>query len=239
MGILRNYFGHIFQFNEDKDAISMATDIATIAAILSEADQRDDKRDISITANSSADSDSLFTPYLVKLRNHATERATEIGLDQLGIYALRNDTLRLISRIDNAISSANLDLYSDNAGLSAMASICIHDAHEDVKAFIATLADAPQTALTMAPALAALRNTNSDDAIQTDRIWDMVDFLNHFSRAQIRDNFAALRSDLAGIVSTFDSAARDHLRAQDSASMAVITGAVVKSADTTPKPPKP
>lgn len=238
MGILRNYFGHIFQFNEDKDAISMATDVAAIAAILTAADDRDDKRDISVTANSSNDSDSLFTPYLVKLRNHATERATEIGLDALGVYALRNDTLRLISRIDNAISSANLDLYSDNAGLSAMASICIHDAHADIKTFIAGLANAPQAALEIAPALASLRNTNTDAQVQTDRMWDMVDFLNHFSRAQIRDNFATLRADLAGIVTGLDAAALAHLRAQDSASMAVITGAVVKT-DTTPKPPKP
>lgn len=238
MGILRNYFGHIFQFNEDKDAISMATDVAAIAAILTAADDRDDKRDISVTANSSNDSDSLFTPYLVKLRNHATERATEIGLDALSVYALRNDTLRLISRIDNAISSANLDLYSDNAGLSAMASICIHDAHADIKTFIAGLTNAPQAALEIAPALASLRNTNTDAQVQTDRMWDMVDFLNHFSRAQIRDNFATLRADLAGIVTALDAAALAHLRAQDSVSMAVITGAVIK-ADTTPKPPKP
>lgn len=238
MGILRNYFGHIFQFNEDKDAISMATDVAAIATILTAADDRDDKRDISVTANSSNDSDSLFTPYLVKLRNHATERATEIGLDALGVYALRNDTLRLISRIDNAISSANLDLYSDNAGLSAMASICIHDAHADIKTFIAGLANAPQAALEIAPALASLRNTNSDAQVQTDRMWDMVDFLNHFSRAQIRDNFATLRADLDSIVTALDAAALAHLRAQDSASMAVITCAVVKT-DTTPKSPKP
>ena len=238
MGILRNYFGHIFQFNEDKDAISMATTTTAIAAVLTAADERDDKRDINISANSSNDSDSLFTPYLVKLRNHAVERATEIGLGQLEIHALRNDTLRLMHRIDSAVSSANLDLYSDNAGLSVMASICIHDAHEDVKAFIASLANAPEAALSIAPALATLRNTNTDAQVEKDRMWDMVDFLNHFSRAEIRDNFANLRSELAGIVTTLDTAALNHLRTQDSASMATITGAVVKT-DNAPKPPKP
>lgn len=236
MGILRDYFGHIFQFNEDKDAISLSTDIASIAAVLQSADERDDKRNISL--NAATDSDGLFTPQLVKLRNHAVERATEIGLGAIGVASLRTDTLRLINRLDNAVSSANLDLYSDNAGLSAMASICIHDAHADVAAYIANIANAPQAALEIAPALAALRNTNTDAQIETDRMWDMVDFLNHFSRAQIRDNFATLRNDLAAIVDAFDTAALDHLRAQDSASMAVITGAVVK-ADNAPKAPKP
>ncbi len=236
MGILRNYFGHIFQFNEDKDAISMSNDVAAIAAILAEADARDSKSDINVSA--AADSDSLFTTQLAKLRNHATARATDIGLEQLGVATLRNATLRLITRIDNAISSANLDLYSDNAGLSMMASICIHDAHADVNAYIASLGDAPQAALAIAPALATLRNTNTDAQVQSDRMWDMVDFLNHFSRAQIRDNFATLRNDLAGIVSALDAAALSHLRTQDSASMAIITGAVVK-ADSTPKAPKP
>lgn len=236
MGILRDYFGHIFQFNEDKDAISLSTDIASIAAVLKSADERDDKRDINLNATN--DSDGLFTPQLVKLRNHAVERATEIGLAAIGVAGLRNDTLRLINRLDNAVSSANLDLYSDNAGLSAMASICIHDAHADVAAYIANIANAPQAALEIAPTLAALRNTNTDAQIETDRMWDMVDFLNHFSRAQIRDNFATLRNDLAAIVDRFDTAALDHLRTQDSASMAVITGAVVKAGNT-PKAPKP
>lgn len=236
MGILRNYFGHIFQFNEDKDAISLSTDIASIAAVLAAADARDDKHDINISAGT--DGGSLFTPQLVKLRNHAIERATEIGLADLGVAKLHSETLRLINRLDNAVSSANLDLYSDNAGLSAMASICIHDAHADVAAYIANLATAPQGAYEIAPALAALANTNTDAQIERDRMWDMVDFLNHFSRAQIRDNFTALRTDLAGIVDALDTAALDHLRAQDSASMAVITGAVIK-ADNAPKAPKP
>lgn len=236
MGILRNYFGHIFQFNEDKDAINMCTTPAAIAAILAAADARDNQHDIAVNAGN--DSDSLFTPYLAKLRNHAVEHATDLGLAGLGLYNLRNETLRLMNRIDSAISSANLDLYSDNAGLSAIASICIHDAHHDVNSFITLLAGAPQAAFDIAPALATLKNTNSDADIEKDRIWDMVDFLNHFTRAQIRDNFVALRADLANAVSAFDRAAIAHLQAQDSASMATICGAVTKT-DAAPKPPKP
>lgn len=231
MTSLRDYFGQIYRFNEDKDAIITSTDIAAIAAILRDAQERDRASN----TNSASDSeDGLYTSYVAKLQQHAQEQAVFIGLDQMGIYVMREKMERLQNRLDSTIATAGLELYSDSAELNSIGAMLVHDAHRKVKRFIAALGDAPAALFSAAPALAVLR-----DGSGAPRIWEADSVTTTYSRADIRDAFIALRTDLASIAATLDAAAITHLRSKDSASMAVIAPLAPPAPPAAQQQPKP
>lgn len=229
MSTLRTYFNDVFRFAADKDAITASTDIADIAAILRAAEARDHATSTSLHATGD---DSLFAPYVDRLRAHALKRATQIGLEQTGTAATHSAAVRLFTRLEMAISSARLDLSSDTATLDAISALLVHDTHENARAFITALRSAPDAVCAAAPALAALR-----DGAAPARIWEADDITTTHSRGEIREAFLALNADLVASVAALNDAARAHLRRHDAVSMAAISG--TNSSAPPPAPPAP
>ena len=220
MGILRKYFGHVFNFNEDKDAINMANDIEAIAKIIRDAQARAEG-----TATND-DGETLYTPYMNKLADQAIEQATDIGLAALNVLQLRNDATRVIYFIDDTFAGASLDLYAEDAPLGTLAAMRVHDLQQRVKSFCDAAAEQP-AGTAIAPELLAIMTAN-------DGIWSREEMTKNFTRAQIRDAMSDLRKTLDGAVGRLNAAALAHLSSKDPASMAVIAPSA-PAADDTPK----
>ena len=240
--MLHKIFNASRQKSADAKAIYFAPDLATLARILQAADQRDGKHALfGITFGQARQKDetSILPPHLTKLRQMALARATTLGLEATDLAHTDRLLADMVKTLGDTIGSIEMDLYSNSPGLSFLASESIDTCHRAIKAFIPALQACPAQAFTHAPALTGIANPHSDDEISHDRSWDVVDFMNFFSRSAIRDEFAALRSTLEGARDQLQHVALTHLAETDPASMAVINARIVRTPDDTRHPRDP